>query len=192
MTIGNYRRGIGVFATKQDMEFALSELKDSGLPMDKVTVIAKDENSKPQQGTNLRKRPGHEVAKGVGIGSLTGTVFGFLAGLLVSVSELTIPGIGTIMAAGTIVETLAITFAGGGIGAVSGGVIGAFSGLGIPGNQAKVYSDRLAQGDYLIIVEGKSDEVMRAEMILLNERGIKEWSIFDAHSDGTNLLEKPA
>lgn len=192
MTIGNYRRGIGVFATKQDMEFALSELKDSGFPMDKVTVIAKDENSKPQQGTNLRKRPGHKVAKGVGIGSLTGTVFGFLAGLLVSVSELTIPGIGTIMAAGTIVETLAITFAGGGIGAVSGGIIGAFSGLGIPGNQAKVYSDRLAQGDYLIIVEGKSGEVMRAEMILLNERGIKEWSIFDAHSDGTNLLEQPA
>ena len=192
MTIGNYRRGIGVFATKQDMEFALSELTDSGFPMDKVSVIAKDENSKSQQGTNLRKRPGHEVAKGVGIGSLTGTVFGFLAGLLVSVSELTIPGIGTIMAAGTIVETLATTFAGGGIGAVSGGIIGAFSGLGIPGNQAKVYSDRLAQGDYLIIVEGKSDEVMRAEMILLNERGIKEWSIFDAHSDGTNLLEKPA
>ena len=192
MTIGNYRRGIGVFATKQNVEFALSELKDSGFPMDKVSVIAKDENSQPQKGTNLKKRPGHEVAKGVGIGSLTGTVFGILAGLLVSVSELTIPGIGTIMAAGTIVETLATTFAGGGIGAVSGGVIGAFSGLGIPGNQAKVYSDRLAQGDYLILVEGKSDEVMRAEMILLNERGIKEWSIIDAQSDGTNLLEKPA
>ncbi|MEA5467170.1 hypothetical protein [Leptothoe sp. PORK10 BA2] len=49
---------------------------------------------------------------------------------------------------------------------------------------------RLAQGNYLIIVEGKSDEVMRAEMILLNDRGIKEWSIFDAHKRWNQSFRK--
>lgn len=185
MTIGQYRRGIGVFSKKQDVEFALNELRDSGFPMDKVSVIAKDEGDESIQGTDLNKKPGHEAVKGAEIGSVTGTVFGLLAGLLAGVSALTIPGIGTVVAAGTIVETLATTLAGAGIGAASGGLIGAFSGLGIPGDRAKVYSDRLAQGDYLIIVEGKSDEVMRAEMILLNDRGIEEWAIYDAHGHDT-------
>ena len=187
MTIGQYRRGIGVFSTKQDAELALNELRDSGFPMDKVSVIAKDEGKESIQGTDLNKRPGHEVVKGAEVGSITGTVFGLLAGLLVGVSALTIPGLGSVVVAGTIVETLATTLAGAGVGAASGGLIGALTGLGIPGNRAKVYSDRLTQGDYLIIVEGKSDEVMRAEMLLLNDRGIEEWAIYDAHHRDTAL-----
>lgn len=183
MTIGLYRRGIGVFSTEKDVELALSALKDAGFPMDKVSVIARDDNGEPAQGTDINKKPGHELGKGAEIGSVTGTVFGLLSGLLLSASTLAIPGFGTIVVAGTLLETVATTLAGAGVGAASGGILGALSGLGIPGDRAKVYTDYLTHGHYLVMVEGKSDEVMRAEMLLVNERGIEEWAVYDAHSD---------
>ena len=185
MAIGQNRRGIGVFSTRQDAEFALNALRDSGFPMDHISMVAKDGGDESSQGTDLNKKPGHEGIKGAEVGAFTGTVLGLLAGLVVSISTLTIPGIGAVVVASTILETLATTLAGAGIGAVSGGLVGALTGLGIPGDRAKVYSERLTQGDYLIIVEGKSDEVMRAEMILLSDRGLEEWAIYDAHSHNT-------
>ncbi len=187
MAIGKYRRGIGVFSSQQNMEFAVNELRESGFPMDKVSVIAKDDGEGSAQGTDLSKKPGLEIGKSAKVGSITGTVLGLLSGLLLSASTLVIPGVGPIVAAGTIAQTLAATLAGGGIGAISGGLIGAFTGLGIPGDKAKVYSDRLSQGDYLVIIEGQSDEVIRAEMLLLNDRGIEEWAVYDAHIDDPTL-----
>jgi hypothetical protein len=83
MTIGQDRRGIGVFSTKQDAEFALNALRDSGFPMDKVSMIAKDDGDESTRGTDLNKKPGHEVVKGAEVGAFTGTVLGLLAGLVV-------------------------------------------------------------------------------------------------------------
>jgi len=115
MTIGQDRRGIGVFSTKQDAELALNALRDSGFPMDTVSMIAKDDGDESTRGTDLNKKPGHEVVKGAEVGAFTGTVFGLLAGLVVGMSTLTIPGIGTVVVAGTILETLATTLAGAGV-----------------------------------------------------------------------------
>ncbi|KAB8321267.1 hypothetical protein SD81_002425, partial [Tolypothrix campylonemoides VB511288] len=56
---------------------------------------------------------------------------------------------------------------------------GGLVGLGIPENRAKVYSDRINRGDYLVIVDGTEDEVRRAEPIL-KRHGIQEFDIFDA------------
>lgn len=184
MVLGQYRRAIGVFSREQDLDYALNELRDSGFPMDKVSVVAKDTSkSDSSRGENLDKSPGNIAGKGAAIGSVTGTTLGILAGLFASAAAIALPGIGTILAAGTVGSAIATTLAGGGVGAVAGGLVGTFAGLGIPGDRAKVYSDRLSQGDYLLIIEGRSDEITRAEMLLLNNRGIEEWGIYDLHSD---------
>jgi hypothetical protein len=182
MTLGQYRRAIGVFTREQDLEYALNDLQDAGFPMNKVSAIAKDPK-KSREGQNLIKSPGHKVDTEAKIGSVTGTACGLLTGLFASAAAITLLGIGPVLAAGTVGTTLATTLAGGGIGAVSGGLLGALAGLGIPGDKAKVYSDRLARGDYLLAIEGKIDEIMRAEMILLNNRGIEEWGIYDIPSE---------
>jgi hypothetical protein len=187
MTIGKQRRGIGVFPHKQDAEAALNELRDAGFPMDKVSVIAKEEGKESAAGKDLSKKLGHPVAKGAKIGSVTGTTLGILTGLLAGMSTVIVPGVGPVVLAGSLAEAFAITLASAGAGALSGGVIGMLAALGIPEEQAKVYSDRLARGDYLVVIEGKSDELMRAEMILLNDRGIKEWSIYDAQEEDPAL-----
>jgi len=41
--------------------------------------------------------------------------------------------------------------------------------LGIPEAQAGVYSDRLLQGNYLIMVEGTSDQLQNAEQVFCHQ-----------------------
>ena len=184
MTLGNYRRAIGVFSSRRDTEYALNELRASGFPMDNVSIVAKDSGDGEQiSGKTVSDRVGNEADTGAAVGAVTGTAGGMIAGLLTGLGALAIPGLGPVIAAGTVGTTLATTLAGGTIGALSGGLIGALAGLGIPEERARVYTDRLSRGDYLLILDGRSDEIARAEMILLNNRGIEEWGIYDVHDD---------
>jgi hypothetical protein len=184
MTLGNYRRAIGVFSSRRDTEYALNELRASGFVMDNVSIVAKDSGDGEQiSGKTVSDRVGNEADTGAAVGAVTGTAGGMIAGLLTGLGALAIPGLGPVIAAGTVGTTLATTLAGGTIGALSGGLIGALAGLGIPEERARVYTDRLSRGDYLLILDGRSDEIARAEMILLNNRGIEEWGIYDVHDD---------
>ncbi|MFE4107302.1 DUF1269 domain-containing protein [Almyronema epifaneia] len=182
MTLGKRRRAIGVFTRERDAQYAYEELKQSGFPIEAVSVIAKQSGDNAT-GTDLTRKPGHETDKGAAVGAVTGTTLGLLGGLLAGVATFAIPGIGIFIGAGTIATTLATTLAGGGIGAISGGLVGALAGLGIPDDRAKVYSDRLSQGDYLIVVEGTADEILRAQSVLFNNPGLEEWGVYDADSD---------
>jgi hypothetical protein len=184
MVLGNYRRAIGVFSRRRDAEHALDELRASGFPMNNVSVVAKDsERGDNISGVNLSDRVGNEADTGAAVGAVTGTAGGMLAGLLTGLGLLAIPGLGPVIAAGTVGTTLATTLAGGGIGALSGSLIGALAGLGIPEDRARVYSDRLSAGDFMVILDGTPDEIARAEAILLNNRGIEEWGVFDIKDD---------
>ncbi|HEY9600078.1 MAG TPA: general stress protein [Allocoleopsis sp.] len=186
MVIGNHRRAIGVFARRRDAEDALAELRASGFPMHNISVVAKDsERGDNISGVDLSDRVGNEADTGAAVGAVTGTAGGMLAGLLTGLGLLAIPGLGPVIAAGTVGTTLATTLAGGGIGALSGSLIGALAGLGIPEDRARVYSNRLSAGDFMVIVDGTPDEIARAEAILLRNRGIEEWGIFDIKEDRT-------
>jgi len=101
---------------------------------------------------------------------------------------LAIPGIGPIMLAGATATTIATAVSGGVIGAVAGSLIGALIGLGIPEERARVYSDRVSRGDYLVIVDGTEDEIRRAETIL-HRQGIQEWGIYNAPDTDTTRTD---
>ena len=98
---------------------------------------------------------------------------------MVGLGTLAIPGVGPILLAGEIASTLATAAAGAGIGAAAGGLLGGLAGLGVPEERAKIYSDRVSSGDYLVIVDGSEEEIYRAESILQN-RGIQEFGIYNA------------
>lgn len=57
--------------------------------------------------------------------------------------------------------------------------------LGIPEAQAQIYSDRVAGGSYLLMINGSESEIDRAESILRSS-GIEELGIYDA-PDLTNI-----
>lgn len=174
-------RAFGVFSTRQEAEQALNELKDSGFSMDNVSVLARDADQDEQlSGVQMSDRIGNKD-----VGSATGVVGevatnSALGAVLVGLSSLAIPGVGVVIAAGSVATALAATVAGTGIEAAAfEGLVGAISDLGVPQEQARVYADRLHGGDYLVIVDGTDNQIRNAETVF-RERGIQDWDVYDS------------
>jgi hypothetical protein len=97
----------------------------------------------------------------------------------VGLGSLALPGIGPIIAAGSIATALVATVASTGIeAAATSGLVKALADLGIPKEEARVYSDQLLQSHYLVIVDGTEDEMSRAESIF-SAQGIQGWSVYN-------------
>jgi hypothetical protein len=173
------RRAIGVFSTRLEAERALDVLSNSGFPMDKVSVIARDADRQDDiAGVDVQENVGNKADEGASTGAVTGGVVGGGTGLLVGLGTLAIPGIGPILLAGTAATALATTLAGGAIGAAAGSIAGALIGWGIPEERAQVYSDRMSRGGYLVLIDGTDSEIARAETLLKRE-GIQEFGIYN-------------
>ena len=179
--MSRYRRSVGLFYSRDEAEKALRALKDDGFDMNRVNVIAKNADEVTQSaGVDTAYDEGNNAAEGAGAGATTGTVLGGIGGLLVGLGTLAIPGVGPIIVAGEAASTIAATLAGAGIGAAAGGIIGGLVGLGIPEDKAKIYSDRVSGGSYLVMVNGTDDDISRAERIL-HDHGIEEYGVYDAN-----------
>ena len=177
--VGIHRRAVGVFTHRRDAEQALHELRDSGFPMDRVSVVVRDADGNDNiAGASVGEQVGNKADEGATVGLLSGGALGGLTGLLVGLGALAIPGIGPVMLAGATATTLATTLAGAGIGAVTGGLLGGLLGLGIPEERARVYNERVERGHYLVIVDGSESEILTAQAIL-HDRGIEEYGVYD-------------
>ncbi|MBD1871068.1 hypothetical protein H6F88_10265 [Oculatella sp. FACHB-28] len=174
MTIGQYGRAIGVFSSRQDAEMALQELRDAGFNMDRVSIIARNAKGKDQISDADMNPKEEQVKGGAGAGAVAGSATGGLLGLIGGLGVLAIPGVGPAAEVGIV---LANTLLGSGIGAAGGSLVGALIGWGVPEDRAQYYGDRLEQGDYVLVLEGSSDDVRTAEAIL-NNRGIRDWDFY--------------
>ena len=176
MTVGQYKRAAGLFYSRGEAEKAVRELKAAGFDMDRISVVAKDADK--VAGHDTTKDVGNKADEGAAKGAVTGGVLGGITGLLVGLGTLAIPGVGPILLAGEVATALATTAAGAGIGAAAGGLVGALIGLGIPEEKAKIYSDRVSKGSFLVMVTGSGYEIDRAATILRNN-GVEEFDIYD-------------
>ncbi|MGB3191981.1 hypothetical protein [Lyngbya sp. PCC 8106] len=177
----DYKRAIGVLKTRRETEQALYQLRDRGIDLEQVSVIAPDSDPKSKDAdvdVYTHSQGNHADSGAVG-GAIAGGALGTITGLLVGLGAIAIPGVGPILLAGAEATALATTLAGTAIGATSGGIIGALVGLGVPEDQAKVYNERLSQGQYLVIVTGTPRTVGQAEDIL-HDQGIEELHVYDA------------
>jgi hypothetical protein len=77
--------------------------------------------------------------------------------------------------------TLATTLTSSVIAATAGSLLSALISYGIPEEQATVYSDRIGNGEYFVMLEGTQEEVCQAAGVL-NRWNIKELRIFDSES----------
>lgn len=183
MVSNQHRRAIGVFRSRSDAEQAVYDLRNAGFPIDRVSVINQQRGGEIGD-VPVRDSTGNQADEGATIGAVSGGIFGGLTGLFVGLGALALPGIGPVMLAGALATTLATAISGTAIGAVTGGLLGALIGLGIPEEQARVYSERVAKGDYLVIVDGTDPEIARAETIL-RHRGVEDFGLYHTPSTAT-------
>jgi hypothetical protein len=173
------RRAVGVFANRLETENALLEIKSSGCPMENVSVVGRNADTEDRvAGVEVHKSIDNKADEGAVAGALTGGAVGGVTGLLVGLGTLAIPGVGPVILAGATATALATTLAGTAIGAGGASLLGALIGLGIPDNEAQVYSDFLEQGYYLVVVDGTESGVRRAGEVL-NRKGINQWQMYD-------------
>jgi hypothetical protein len=175
-----HKNAIGIFPDRQSIESAIAQLRETEFPMNKVSVVVEHLNPEdPTIGGLIepvvqseqqfaRDRTSTQIGHGaLDAGVLGGVVGGVVAGL----STLAFPaGGGAVLLVGMA--------AGAFYGTLSGGLLGGAIGAGISEEQAKHYSDLLAQGNYLVTIEGTDTEIDRAELILKTEN-IQDWITFD-------------
>lgn len=179
MVLSQYQRAVGVFTHRRDAEQALHELRDSGLAMEKVSVIVQNPDRNHQIGDDeIKERTGDKADEGATVGGLSGGAVGGLTGLLVGLGTLAIPGVGPIMLAGAAATALVTTLVGASIGAATGTFAGALVGWGISEEKARAYNERVEHGHYFIIVDCTSFEIAKVEAIL-HRWGIEEFGIYE-------------
>lgn len=175
MTTNDLKRAVGIFPTRQDAEIALTELRDAGFDMDKISAIAQN-----PQGDDIAeaevKSSAERAKEGAETGAVMGATTGGILGLIGSLSVLAIPGVGVVT---EVAVLLGNALLGSGVGAASGTLAGALIGWGIPEEQAAHYEELLSQGNYVVLVEGTTAEINGAEAILTN-RKIKDWNVYNA------------
>ncbi|MEA5498446.1 signal transduction histidine kinase (STHK), LytS [Limnoraphis robusta Tam1] len=173
-----YRRAVGVFKDRHDIERAIRKFKDANYDMNRVSLIARNIENVEGADEIRDHGEGNEASEGAGIGAVTGTVLGGITGLLIGLGSLAIPGVGPALVAGEL-SALGTTAAGAGIGALTGGLVGSLTGMGIPEDNAKVYENRVKAGDYLLMVSGTDAQLVQAEAIM-RDAGIVDFGIYNA------------
>lgn len=139
---------VGLFHNQADAERAIQRLKEMGFSEDQIGVAIKDR----ERQQDLIEGTGTQAAEGAATGALGGGVLGGVIGLLAGVGALAIPGVGPIIAGGTLASTLA----GAGIGAAAGGLLGALVGMGVPEEDAAHFDKGFRAGGTLVTVNAGS------------------------------------
>lgn len=155
---------IGVFSDRTEAEDAIDELKNADYDAKDISVVTRDRDDAQVIHDNTGSTMGGDIATG----ATTGAVIGGLAGLLIGIGAIAIPGIGGLLIAGPLAAALgltgaaATTISGAATGAVAGGLVGALVGIGVPQEDATYYEGRVREGGILVAVptrERNEDDV---------------------------------
>jgi len=177
---------VGVFRDVDNARDAISDLKDAGYSSSDISLLAPD-----RTGTDTKEDRGNKAPEGAVTGAVAGGILGGVGAWLVGLGALAIPGIGPVIAAGTLATALATTAAGAGIGAAAGGLIGALVGLGIPEEDAQFYAEGVKRGGVLVTVQTSDDRANDALNIMRQANAVdvdtkrSEW-----HKAGWNRFDE--
>ncbi|MBD6618245.1 hypothetical protein FNW02_21060 [Komarekiella sp. 'clone 1'] len=173
MASSQLQHAIGIFHSRKIALQALDELRISGFPMNKISVITKKPQLEELDSSDTSDNT-MTPAEGARAGGLAGARTGGLLTLVAGLGILLIPDFGPALA----VESVLATLLGSGASAAAGGLIGALRGWFLPEEAAQLYNDRVSQGDYLVTIESTEEDIRQAEPIL-KRWGIQEWRVFD-------------
>lgn len=165
----------GLVNSEAQARIAVTALESAGFIATDISVLSGglsyDINGMPESGFAKTRKVGHtnstKAPEGTAAGVTTGGVLGGLAGWLVGIGVLSIPGLGPFLAAGPIMTALS----GAAIGATAGGLAGALIGFGIPEFEAKLYAGKVEAGHILIGIHTVNDDEAATARKALEDAG---------------------
>ena len=140
-----------VFDSRDEAERALTELRSAGIDENSISIIGRHgEQSDSSEIADDDDDDGVNKS-----GGAKGAVGGAIAGGLLGVAALAIPGVGPLAAAGAIASSAIPGAAaiGAGAGAVAGGLSGLLTNHGVSDEDAHYYEDRIHQGGIFLSVD---------------------------------------
>jgi len=169
---------VAIFDDHTGAENAVTELKDSGYDVKKLSIIGRDYHTEESvvgfYNTGDRMKYWGKL----------GAFWGGLWGLLFGAAFLFIPGVGPVIAAGSVVTWIISALEGavvvGGLSALGAGLFG----LGVPKDSIVKYETSIKAGKFLLIAHGTADEVDKARAILQTS-GAAEVNVHPAATGGT-------
>jgi hypothetical protein len=161
---------VGVFTDQVHARAAISDLQSAGFRDDQLGLITPDA-TRTVAGT-ARAATGTQWEEGAGIGAAAGAATGFGLGLAVAAGL--IPGVGPVIASGTLMALIASA----GAGATVGTILGALVGLGVPEEEASYYEGEFKAGRTILTVKADA-RTAEAEAVL------RRHGAYDMYSAGT-------
>ena len=136
-----------VFDDREQARNAVAELRNSGVPEDAISIVGRPDEPDTHDADN-----DDEASKGSIVGAVAG---GGVAGALLGVAALAIPGVGPLAAAGAIAASAVPTAAGVGaaVGATGGAIARMLSEHNVDDEDAAFYEDRIQNGGVFVSVD---------------------------------------
>lgn len=134
---------VGVFQNRTSATGAVAALRAAGFPDEQIGVVTRHDDHATHAGHDPTETRWEE---GTGVGAAAGAATGVGLGLAVAAGL--IPGVGPVIAGGTLMALLASAGAGATVGTVIGGLIG----LGVPEDDAGYYESEFRSGRTIVTV----------------------------------------
>jgi hypothetical protein len=151
---------VGIYTSMDAAEDAVRQLGQSGLPIQHVSIIARDLGTESKVHGFVTSC---DVAKS---SARTGAWVGGIFGLLAGAAFLWVPGVGPLVVAGSLASALLGGVEGAVAGAATTGVLGWLFSLGIGKQHILKYEQSVKAGKYLVIAHGTPDDVNKAKQVL--------------------------
>jgi hypothetical protein len=151
---------VAIFGQHSGAENAITELKGAGFDIKKLAVVGRDYQ------TESDVVGFYNTGDRMKYWGKWGAFWGGLWGLLIGGAFLIVPGVGPVVAAGSIVSWIVAALEGavvvGGLGALGA----ALYSIGIPKNSVLKYETSIKAGKFILIAHGTAEEIARARDIL--------------------------
>lgn len=155
---------VAIFNQNSTAENAIKELKDDGFNIKKLAIVGRDYQ------TESEVVGFYNTGDRMKYWGKWGAFWGGLWGLLFGAAFLIIPGIGPVVAAGSVVSWIVAALEGaivvGGLSALGAGLYS----LGIPKNSIVKYETAIKAGKFVLVAHGTAEDVAKARHLLNGSR----------------------
>lgn len=197
---------VSLFDDVEEAQRVVEALRDMGIPREQLSVIVGDPAGDGAQSLDayeeaLHARPAAETAENdlaadvVPKSTVAGGVIGALAGALVSLGIIAIPGFTIVLAGGPLMAGLV----GAASGATLAGLIGALEANNVSRQEATCYAEGVRRGGTLVAAEVETARADRVEAVMKRHNAVDMqtradrwraagWEGYRGEDDGRQLL----